>query len=107
MVAGEWLCVYDIRIPNKHMIKELTHAGDATSVDWVSPYTIMSFPAVQVYAQVTNMFHSASNPEIRSSYRRREGQKCQRYDCSLACHTATLYQFSRPCPESVCYSLGP
>ena len=51
MVAGEWLCVYDIRIPNKHMLKELTHAGDATSVDWVSfftslHYTIMSLPAV-------------------------------------------------------------
>eukprot|EP00571_Detonula_confervacea_P001238 CAMPEP_0172319194 /NCGR_PEP_ID=MMETSP1058-20130122/37079_1 /TAXON_ID=83371 /ORGANISM="Detonula confervacea, Strain CCMP 353" /LENGTH=990 /DNA_ID=CAMNT_0013034193 /DNA_START=210 /DNA_END=3181 /DNA_ORIENTATION=- len=33
MVAGEWLCVYDIRI-NKPMMKESTHAGDATSVDW-------------------------------------------------------------------------
>ena len=33
MVAGEWLCVYDIRI-NKPLVKESTHAGDATSVDW-------------------------------------------------------------------------
>ncbi|KAL7543588.1 hypothetical protein ACHAXR_012881, partial [Thalassiosira sp. AJA248-18] len=41
MVAGEWLCVYDIRI-NKPMIKESTHAGDATSVDWhpTRKYTI-------------------------------------------------------------------
>ncbi|KAL9185264.1 hypothetical protein ACHAXT_003041 [Thalassiosira profunda] len=41
MVAGEWLCVYDIRI-NKPMVKESTHAGDATSVDWhpTRPYTI-------------------------------------------------------------------
>lgn len=33
MVAGEWLLVYDIRI-HKPMVKESTHAGDATSVDW-------------------------------------------------------------------------
>ena len=33
MVAGEWLCVYDIRI-NKPMVKESTHAGEATCVDW-------------------------------------------------------------------------
>jgi WD40 repeat protein len=33
MVAGEWLCVYDIRI-NKPMFKESTHAGDATCIDW-------------------------------------------------------------------------
>lgn len=33
MVAGEWLCVYDIRI-NKPMVKESTHAGDATCIDW-------------------------------------------------------------------------
>ena len=42
MAAGEWLCVYDIRIPNKPMVKESTHAGDATSVDWhpTQKYTI-------------------------------------------------------------------
>ena len=33
MVAGEWLCIYDIRI-NKPMVKESTHAGEATCVDW-------------------------------------------------------------------------
>lgn len=33
MVAGEWLCVYDIRI-NKPMVKESTHAGDALCIDW-------------------------------------------------------------------------
>jgi len=33
MVAGEWLCVYDVRI-NKPLIKESTHAGDCTCVDW-------------------------------------------------------------------------
>jgi WD40 repeat protein len=32
-VAGEWLCVYDIRI-NRPMLKESTHAGDATCIDW-------------------------------------------------------------------------
>ena len=42
MVAGEWLCVYDIRLNNKPMIKESMHAGDATSVDWhpTRKYTI-------------------------------------------------------------------
>jgi len=42
MVAGEWLCVYDIRLNSKPMIKESTHAGDATSVDWhpTRKYTI-------------------------------------------------------------------
>mmetsp|Transcript_15537 Transcript_15537/g.37268 ORF Transcript_15537/g.37268 Transcript_15537/m.37268 type:complete len:1079 (+) Transcript_15537:74-3310(+) len=41
MVAGEWLCLYDIRI-NKPLVKESTHAGDATSVDWhpTQKYTI-------------------------------------------------------------------
>lgn len=34
MVAGEWLVVYDIRINGKPMVKESTHAGDATSLDW-------------------------------------------------------------------------
>ena len=33
MVAGEWLCIYDIRI-NKPMVRESTHAGDASCVDW-------------------------------------------------------------------------
>lgn len=33
MVAGEWLCVYDIRI-NKPMVKESTHASEASCVDW-------------------------------------------------------------------------
>jgi hypothetical protein len=33
MVAGEWLCIYDIRI-NKTMVRESTHAGDASCVDW-------------------------------------------------------------------------
>ena len=33
MVAGEWLCVYDVRI-NKPLIKESTHAGDCSCVDW-------------------------------------------------------------------------
>ena len=33
MVAGEWLCIYDIRV-NKAMVKESTHAGDATCIDW-------------------------------------------------------------------------
>ena len=33
LVAGEWLCIYDIRI-NKPMVKESTHAGEATCVDW-------------------------------------------------------------------------
>lgn len=42
MVAGEWLCVYDIRINNKPMVKESMHAGDCTSVDWhpTQRYTI-------------------------------------------------------------------
>ncbi|KAL7552029.1 hypothetical protein ACHAWF_015240 [Thalassiosira exigua] len=41
LVAGEWLCVYDIRV-NKPMMKESTHAGDATCVDWhpTRKYTI-------------------------------------------------------------------
>ena len=34
MVAGEWLLAYDIRLPNRPMIKESAHAGEATSVDW-------------------------------------------------------------------------
>ena len=34
MVAGEWLLIYDIRLPNRPMIKESAHAGEATSVDW-------------------------------------------------------------------------
>ena len=34
MVAGEWLLTYDIRLPNRPMMKESAHAGEATSVDW-------------------------------------------------------------------------
>ena len=33
LVAGEWLCLYDIRV-NKPLSKESVHAGDATSLDW-------------------------------------------------------------------------
>jgi len=34
MVAGEWLLTYDIRFPNRPIMKESAHAGEATSVDW-------------------------------------------------------------------------